>query len=248
MTRQLVGLIRGSLNPLAERRLYFKVQVGILRFLYILGTKDHRLSLRWKFSSDLKKYHSMARTENDALRRVFLENSSRYLAVSSPSTSAHLMAERLALNIDDGRAATKDLYDYICVACGTLMIIGWNAVTRQSQQRTTSKTRKCERRGRHNNFAQTCQVCHRETITVLHFEKDATKTATKTARPKSKASIPPTQATENPLNVSKGAEKTSSKQRAKTRKEKSGLQALLSKSRQIAASSSTLSLMDLMKA
>ena len=186
----------------------------------------------------------MAKSENEKLRKAFLENSSQYLAVSSPSTSAHLMTERLALTIDDERTSAKTLRNKACNACGTLMILGWNAITRRSPQKTSATSRKRARRDR-RDFLQACKVCHRETVAALHVEAGATKTA----QPKRKVSISTTQAFETRLNGSKSAEKTSSKQRAKTRRDKGGLQALLNKSKQqTPASFSTLDWMDLMKA
>ena len=186
----------------------------------------------------------MAGSENEKLRRSFLESSSQYLAVSSPSTSAHLMTERLALTIDDERTATKVLRNKACNACGTLVILGWNAITTRSPQKISATTRKRARRGR-RALVQACKVCHRETITALHIEAGAANAA----QPKRKVSISATQAIETPLNGNKKAEKTSSKQRAKTRRDKSGLQALLTKSKQqTPASFATLDLMDFMKA
>src|SRR5580704_16104042 len=72
------------------------------------------------YDASLLKHRGMAKNKRDGLQAAFLENSSRYLAISSPSTSAHLMTERIALSMDSERAATKDLRDNVCNACGTL--------------------------------------------------------------------------------------------------------------------------------
>ena len=181
--------------------------------------------------------------KGDGLQAAFLENSSRYLAVSSPTTSAHLMTERLALNSNGERASTKALRGNVCNACGTLIILGWNAMMGQRQQTTSTATQKQIRKSR-RKLIQVCRVCLRETVNALAVIPNPVKAT----QPRSSASMTSNQATEAPRGASKGAEKASSKQRAKARKEKSGLQALLNKSKQDSATSSTLDLMDFMKA
>jgi len=183
----------------------------------------------------------MAKSKSDGLQAAFLENSSRYLAISSPSTSAHLMTERIALSTDGERAAAKGLRDNVCNACGTLMILGWNATMGHEHKLCSSTTQKPIRK-RQRRLIQVCQVCHRETVIAWN--------AVKGGQPTSSPSTTSKHPVEAPATMNKGAEKTSGKQRAKARKEKSGLQALLNKSKQTSASSSTfkLDLMDFMKA
>jgi ribonuclease MRP protein subunit SNM1 len=183
----------------------------------------------------------MAKSKSDGLQAAFLENSSRYLAISSPSTSAHLMTERIALSTDGERAAAKGLRDNVCNACGTLMILGWNATMGHEHKLCSSTTQKPIRK-RQRRLIQVCQVCHRETVIAWNAVKGGQPTLSHSTTSKHPVEAPAT--------MNKGAEKTSGKQRAKARKEKSGLQALLNKSKQTSASSSTfkLDLMDFMKA
>jgi hypothetical protein len=194
----------------------------------------------------LLNHRGMAGVRSDSLQAAFLENSSRYLAISSPSTSAHLMTERIALSATDNeRAAAKGLPDNVCNACGTLMILGWNTSMGHGQKPCSNTTQRPIRK-RQRRLIQVCRVCHRDTVTTLGVKVNAVKGGQPTSGPSttSKHSV------EAPATMNKGAEKTSSKQRAKARKETSGLQALLNKSKQTSASSSSfkLDLMDFMKA
>jgi ribonuclease MRP protein subunit SNM1 len=188
----------------------------------------------------------MAKNRIDGLQVAFLENSSRYLAISSPSTSAHLMTERIALSTGNERATVKGPRDNVCNACGTLMILGWNTTMRHEQKPCKSTTQ-IPIRKRQRRLIQVCQVCHRETATTLSVKVNAVKGGRPTP---SSSSTTNKHSAEAPATVDKRAEKTSGKQRAKTRKEKGGLQALLNKSKQASASSSSLKLdlMDFMKA
>jgi hypothetical protein len=183
----------------------------------------------------------MAKNKSDGLQAAFLENSSRYLAISSPSTSAHLMTERIALSMDSERAAAKGLRDNVCNACGTLRVLGWNTTMGRGHTKLCSNTTQRPMRKRQRRLIQVCQVCHRETVTALN--------AAKGNQPTSSPSTTFKHPVEAPATMNKAAEKTSGKQRAKARKEKNGLQALLNKSKQTSASSTfKLDLMDFMKA
>jgi hypothetical protein len=187
----------------------------------------------------------MAKFKGDGLQAAFLESSSRYMAISSPSTSAHLMTERIALRTDSEHAAAKDLRDNVCNACGTLMVLGWNATMGHGQKPCSNTTQRPIRK-RQRRLIQVCRVCHRQTVTALGVKVNAVKGGQPTSSPSTTSKHP----VEAPATLNKAAEKTSGKQRAKARKEKSGLQALLNKSKQTSASSSTfkLDLMDFMKA
>jgi hypothetical protein len=180
----------------------------------------------------------MAKSRSEKLQAAFLEKSSYTLAISSPSTSAHLMTERLSLMPENEREHTNFLRHDVCGACGTVTTLGWTATT----PRTRSTRRQHEGR-RERKVIRVCLVCHRETVNALPTAPKAVKIAqTQSMDPSSsrlELGTPPT--------VSDVAEKTSSKRRARTRKEKSGLQALLNKSKQSTNSSSTLDLMDFMK-
>jgi RNAse P Rpr2/Rpp21/SNM1 subunit domain len=187
--------------------------------------------------------HSMAKNRSENLHAAFLEKSSRYLSISAPSTSAHLMTERLALMSEDERKSTKDLHHTVCGACGTLAALGWTATTARRQQAGRS-TVQHHGRTKTRKVIYVCLACHQETISVLPMVPQAVKTA----QAKSTESASSKLESRTVSTISETTEKPSSKRRAKTRKERSGLQALLNKSKQTPASSSTFDLMDFMKA
>jgi ribonuclease MRP protein subunit SNM1 len=181
----------------------------------------------------------MAKSRSEKLQAAFLEKSSYTLAVSAPSTSAYLMTERLALMPENDREPTKFPRHEMCRACGTVTTLGWTATT----ARRTGSTKQQHRGRRERKIIQVCLVCHRETVNALPIvPKAAKRSQTQSIEPvssKIELGTPPT--------VNDIAEKTSSKRRAKTRKEKSGLQALLNKNKQSPNPSPTLDLMDFMK-
>jgi hypothetical protein len=193
----------------------------------------------------LLNYRRMAKIRGDGLQVAFLENSSRYLAISSPSTSAHLMTERIALSSTDSeRVTTKGLRDGVCNACGTLMVSGWNTTMKYGQKPCSNTTQRPIRKRQHR-LIQVCRVCHRDTVTTLDVKANAVKGSQPTLGPSTTSKHP----VEAPATMNEVTGKTSSKQRAKARKETSGLQALLNKSKQASASSSfKLDLMDFVKA
>lgn len=195
---------------------------------------------------------------------AYLKSASEYLAFSSPSTSAYLGSERVALMLDprkDRKNVLRDrkaLRDQLCTACGTLTIIGWTAALKRGKEdlkRSKLKVQKLSGRKttKHSRIIHVCGSCHSEMVTIMptstklaHALPTRKPLVTTTA---SKAQTPVEVPVQQPESLSVASEKMSSKQRAKARKEKSGLQALLAKSKQSAtASSSTFNLMDFMKA
>lgn len=173
------------------------------------------------------------------MQAAFLDESSRNLAAAAPSTSAHLMTQRLALLSEDERKPANILRHNVCSACGTLTALGWTARTarksRSTQQQFKGK--------KPHKMIQVCLVCDRETVTDLHMAPKAVKTA----QSKSTGAMSSRPEPGTPLAISDTGEKASSKRRAKTRKEKSGLQALLNQRKQTTTASSTLDLLDFMK-
>src|SRR5579871_4719206 len=126
----------------------------------------------------------MANVRGDGLQVNFLENSSRYLAISSPSTSAHLMTERIALSsaIDNERAPAKGLRDGVCNACGTWMVLGWNTTMRHGQKPCSNTTQRPIRK-RQRRLIQVCRVCHQDTVTALDVKVNAVKGRQPTSDP-----------------------------------------------------------------
>ena len=165
---------------------------------------------------------------------------------SGPSTSAFLMAEKLNSLADSHMVSTPATRATCCLACGSLFVPGWTA----SQARESFTTsHRADRRGAQlvrqtlqKNVVHECQSCHRRT--VISFQKPA-----KLKKPSYTSFNEPAVA-KVPLQRPSPA-KSTAKQRAKDRKSKQGLQALLSNSRTkqktTASKSPPLNLMDFMK-
>src|SRR5436305_7743911 len=158
----------------------------------------------------------MSRSRSENLQAAFLEKSSRHLAAAAPSTSAHLMAERLALLSEDERRPANLLHHNVCSACGTLTTLGWTARI----ERHTRSTHRQLREKKQRKLVRVCLVCDRETATDLHTPR---KTG-RTAQAKSTGTMSSRLDLGTPQPISDTEEKVSSKRRAKKRKEKGGLQ------------------------
>ena len=160
----------------------------------------------------------MSRSRSENLQAAFLEKSSRHLVAAAPSTSADLMAERLALLSEDERRPANLLHHNVCSACGTLTTLGWTARI----ARHTRSTHRQLREKKQRKLVRVCLVCDRETATDLHTPR---KTG-RTAQAKSTGTMSSRLDLGTPQPISE-TEKVSSKRRAKKRKDKGGLQALL---------------------
>ncbi len=192
----------------------------------------------------------MSKANSNDLQAAFLENASKYLAISGPSTSAHLGSERIALMLDDEATSTKALRDQWCTACGSVSIVGWTTTFKLGKQDRKKPKVKCQRPSKqgskkHDQVISICGTCHRETVATLPAKRKIAHSAPS----KSQTPVKTDLSIETSATVPKPADRTSStsKQRAKARKERIGLQALLKKSKQN-TTSSTMNLMDLMKA
>lgn len=180
-----------------------------------------------------------------AIRDGFLDRAACFAVTSSPSTSAFLVAERLDASAASHLAISPAFRTTCCLSCGCLFPPGWTAsVTRESR---ASDLQFRERGGKlshqawHKEVIRECRSCHHKTVITVRkpvklkqrgkvkFIKDAAVT------------LP----SEGPSSA-----KLTAKQRAKDRKSKEGLQALMSsRSKQkTAASTPSFDLMDFMKA
>jgi hypothetical protein len=179
------------------------------------------------------------------LRDAFLERAACFSATSSPSTSAHLMAEKLDSLATSHTAAGVMLRATCCLACGRLFVPGWTATTEQKAIPTSPPVKR--RRGHAiKKITHACHSCHRNTTTVIQQPRIVEGPR----GVKSDRLLPAKSAPLNALSKEQSPSRSTAKQRAKERKSKQGLQTLLSsRSKQKSgASSSSLDLMDFMKA
>ena len=190
-------------------------------------------------------------------RRRFLHNSAHLYSAVAPATSAQLMLKRhmeIAGNPGPGKI---DVSSSSCRACGTILVPGRTSqiciVKRPTSEIANRKVGTKKRmRGRSSAITEKyvrtkCLACHRfEDTSIQKGKKSHDRKAAKAPLPvtsdsSAKSNLDPES---SPLEKSTKA----SKRRERTRKQKSGLQAMLEKSRTPAAPSGFgLDLMDLMK-
>ena len=189
----------------------------------------------------------------------FLHTSAHLYPTTAPATCAQLMLQYHTEIAGTARLKSNDGSSLSCKACGTVLIPGWTSQTSRVDKRESkmadpeSGSKKHTRGQRSTSFDKyvrvKCLACHRFEDTPLQ--------KTKTSRNSERALKPTLQATSlldakpNLSTESSPLEKAdrARKRRERTRNHKSGLQAMLEKSRAPAASSSGLGLdlMDLMK-
>ena len=164
----------------------------------------------------------------EGVRQDFLGAATRLLHAAKPSLSADLYIRHVEMQPSNAKSSDEN-YQLRCSACGTLSLTDWHFHTR----RTGSNRQRIAFRE--------CSVCSR--VTKLRGTSQ-----TKLSQP---GKTPIAEAVAMPVeklpDVAKGkpdtAPKMSSKQRAKVRKDREGLQALLDKSRPV-PNTTILSLMD----
>ena len=186
----------------------------------------------------------------------FLHASANLCSATAPATSAQLMLQRHIEMASDTRPSSKNGSDSSCKACGTIFIPGWTLQTSIVEKRASklaipksgSKKHPGSLLSAEKYVRVKCLACHRFEDTLL--QKTRISHRGETAKVTSQATIP-TDAERNLDPGSSSLEKSTkaSKRRDRARKNKSGLQAILEKSRTPAASSSGfgLDLLDLMK-
>ncbi len=196
-------------------------------------------------------------------RTNFLENAARTLFLSGPSTSRHLLSQSVELTHVTPTPHRGNTPKDACTACGNLLLPGWTTKTevttikskkyhqgRERQRRTTD-----QREGKVDTqqlvVSRQCSFCHRITRKVAdkhlqpkNKERQPVRTAEAPA-PGGKTTMD-NQGSATAEKAADTAAKLSSKKRARARKDREGLQALLNKSAQNKAAPS-LGLMDLMK-
>ncbi|ETN41711.1 uncharacterized protein HMPREF1541_03647 [Cyphellophora europaea CBS 101466] len=181
----------------------------------------------------------------DKAKVDFLNHASQQLCLSSPSTSAYLsMNLDLQFNNQTNQTRTRS-----CKSCGTSNAAGFTSEENISiSARAQSKgQRKRSQQDRLATWTSHCLICGRNTkhsFTARAKPASSMKGALPIKASQEPLSPAPTTVGLNPQ--ASHEPKLSSKKRAKARKDREGLQALLNKTK-LAAVPSKLSFMDLMK-
>lgn len=199
----------------------------------------------------------MADVEAEAKLR-FLYASAHLYSITAPATSAQLMLQAHIEKAGKTRPKIINESSSACQACGTILIPGWTSSTSRLDKRASKVSNpkagaKKHARGKFAPIAGKyirvkCLACHRFEDTPLQKSKtssnaekaEATSRTTRSSDPKPNLELESTPL-DKPLKAST--------RRERARKHKSGLQAMLQKSKSPAAPSSGfgLELLDLMK-
>lgn len=178
-------------------------------------------------------------------KTAFLQDAANSIAMDSPSTASYLASESIQLELANG-PQNKALPDHqrqtSCTACGNVFIPGWNcSIVRGDRGAAPYQSKNFQR----CTIVYHCQACyHRSTFCLPSPKRVNANTREKDARRSTILDLD-TKHQSSPNSIA-APTKTSSKKRAKSRKEKAGLQSLLGKSKEEARTSPQLNLMDLM--
>lgn len=189
-------------------------------------------------------------TSPELLARLqYLDKSAHLLAITAPSTSRYLMSRRNHLMFDNAIELSDSLRGNVCCACGSIMIIGWQASLEL-------RSRRCRRQGHNRNqqrptkdLVYTCDSCRR--TTHIPIAPAAPNRASKSSNIRTAASVQQVNTNSAMTEPSPRATSanSSSKKRAKARK-LGGLAAVLANKQSASLSSTSgfgLDLMDFMK-
>ena len=184
--------------------------------------------------------------QSQQLRAAFLDSASRLLFLADPSTSSYFGAERVDVFSVNGQAIPQHISDALCAGCGTLSVRGWTGSFNKpgSGCRKDSSDRATKKLGAlstERSRSRICSMCHRVTKLKHHISPDLSGLPRATTIRNLNSS-----SGKEPEISTKTAVKINSKQRAKARKSKEGLKALLGESKHKPDSSSALDLMDFM--
>lgn len=202
----------------------------------------------------LKIIPIMADTAAEAKLR-FLHAAGHLYSATAPATSAQLMLQRHLEMAGNAEPRGNDGSSSSCKACGTVLIPGWTSQTSRVDKRAANPKpgSKKHTRAKPSPIADKyvrvkCLACHRFEDTPLQKSKPSSNSETAkatsqaTSSSDAKLQLDPES---SPLDNSSKA----SKRRERARKHKSGLQAMLEKSKLPTAPSSGfgLDLLDFMK-
>ncbi|OCT44560.1 hypothetical protein CLCR_06346 [Cladophialophora carrionii] len=184
-------------------------------------------------------------SEAQKLRVRFLQQSACNLFLSTPGTSRQLMRESQELGHEvSSRVANRG--QFVCAACGTILLPQW---TVRSTIRTNKST--AGRKDLKNGKVTRRKVCSQRCSLCDHVTKDVISIASSPQKEKKQpaAAAAAQSSSENVMSADTSLESTSkstSKKRAKARKDREGLQALLHRSAQT-KNPPSLNLLDLLK-
>lgn len=187
----------------------------------------------------------MASPELSARLR-YLNDSAHLLATVAPETSRHLMLRHNSLLGDSNLETSEAQEGKACGACGTIIIIGWNG-TLQTQRARNRNTRHGEASKTGRIMLYKCDSCGRTTRHHVAVAPQNTRTKSITSKPV--PSLAPAFSDTPAKSATIQTSTSSSKKRAKSRKQGS-LQAMLAKQKESQAlpgSGFGLDLMDFMK-
>lgn len=194
----------------------------------------------------------MASAARDARLR-FLEASAVLYSSTAPATSAHLMLQSNAEAAAVPKTNRKNPSDRACGGCGTLSIHGQtprNTVEKENVPRRFSSKSQPSKQRQNKIFSASRKIVKVECLVCHRYVKNSIEVPRGKAIGGREESAPASSTTSAGPDLGKSAftAKSSSKQRAKARKQ-GGLHALLEKSRKAGGSSSGfgLDLLDLMK-
>ena len=185
----------------------------------------------------------------DQRRGAFLSEASQLLFASSSSTSAYLSSQRVTL---ERAQQPRSNFKGACAGCGTLALPGLTVSDVKKHSPENAKRGK-PRAASHpaptrSLRRQKCNVCGRITTSHVDKSKKAARSSTRqdteidrTKIPLEAKQAPASQQHQEPKSMS-----VNSKKRAKARKDREGLQALLNKNKQ-PSTKADLNLMDFMR-
>jgi hypothetical protein len=183
-------------------------------------------------------------TDAQELRRMFLENAARNLFALTPATSKQLMLEHHEVGFSTSAYASPEMCAY-CSACGSILLPQWTMdITFTTKQIKIIRKVGGEKILRSKIRSQRCRKCRRITRTRVQIPHNRNKSKPELVKA-------PQTGQEEITSLDAGPEtettsKQSSKKRAKGRKDREGLRALLNKSVQ-SRTAPSLNLTDLMK-
>jgi RNase P subunit RPR2 len=192
------------------------------------------------------EFHNKIMASFDLSARLqYLNDAAHLLATTAPSTSKYLMSARNDLMFDSGMEQPESLKRNACSACGTILVIGWQAtleVQSQSPRLQNQKPAKLPRK----DMVYTCESCSRTTrIRIAPPTKKQISKSYIRHTPSTKQSITSIAKSESgPRIISANS---SSKKRAKARKQGSLAAVLAGRNSAASTSGFGLDLMDFMK-
>ena len=204
---------------------------------------------------DIEELSSIMTDSAAEAKLKFLLVSGHLYSATAPATSAQLMLQRHIEIAGSARPKSSDGSSSTCKACGTVLVPGWTSQigrVDKGASRTTGLKPKSRNHARgkpllipEKYVRVKCLACHRFEDTPLQKPKSGSQS--KTA--KATMSSADAKLDSDPRSIPLDTPTKASKRRERTRKHKSGLQAMLEKSKTPAVPSSGLGLdlLDLMK-